>query len=85
MSWLIEELRQEWQSIKRIVIKKKKIIERNIMTDTEFQAGLPAAMQAAFAAYVAQTGFAASLVAGSSSVAYTPAPTATPPAETVSF
>jgi len=54
------------------------------MTDQEFQAGLPAAMQAAFAAYVAQTGFNAALVAGGSTVVYVPQVT-TPPSETVTF
>lgn len=65
-------------------IKRFKINEKS-MNDQEFQAGLPAAMEVAFVAYVAQTGFAATLVAGGSSIQYVPAPVATPPAETVSF
>ena len=55
------------------------------MSDSDFQAGLPAAMQAAFEAYVTSTGFAATLVAGASTISYVPAPTATPPTETVTF
>ena len=55
------------------------------MSDPDFQAGLPAAMQAAFEAYVTSTGFAATLVAGASTISYVPAPTATPPTETVTF
>lgn len=55
------------------------------MSDQDFQAGLPAAMQSAFEAYVASTGFNASLVAGSSVIAYVPVPTVTPPTETVTF
>jgi hypothetical protein len=91
MSWLIEELKQEWETMKKVVKKlkrpyRRKIIkERIIMTDAEFQAGLPAAMQAAFEAYVASSGFAATLVVGASTVGYTPAPSATPPTETVTF
>lgn len=53
------------------------------MSDQEFQAGLPAAMQAAFAAYVAQTSYNATLNTGS--VSYTPPVTSAPPVETVSF
>lgn len=82
--WLIKELKSEWKFIKQLAIKKQ-LIERKIMSDSDFQAGLPAAMQTAFEAYVASTGFAATLVAGSSSISYVPAPTATPPTETVSF
>ncbi len=55
------------------------------MSDQDFQAGLPAAMQAAFEAYVASTGFVATLVVGGNTISYTPAPVATPPTETVSF
>jgi hypothetical protein len=61
------------------------INERKNMPDQEFQAGLPAAMQAAFEAYVASTGFAATLVAGASTISYVPAPTSTPPTEVVTF
>jgi hypothetical protein len=55
------------------------------MSDSDFQAGLPAAMQAAFEAYVASTGFAATFVPGANVINYVPAPTATPPTETVTF
>jgi hypothetical protein len=94
--WIIDELKAEWETMKRVVKKlkrpyikrpyRRKIIkERKTMTDAEFQAGLPAAIEAAFVAYVASTGFAATLVAGASTVAYVPAPTAVPPTETVTF
>lgn len=55
------------------------------MNDSEFQTGIPAVMQAAFEAYVTSTGFNASLVAGSSVIAYVPIISALPPTETVTF
>lgn len=90
--WLVTELKSEWEFMKKLatklkkkIVRKKKLIERKIMSDSDFQAGLPAAMQAAFEAYVVSTGFSAILVAGSSTVSYVPAPSVTPPTETVTF
>lgn len=65
--------------IKKKVIKKetKKLIERKIMNDLDFQAGVTAAIQA----YVSS--LSGVYVVTDFSYTYTPPVTATPPAETV--
>ena len=78
-------LLKENKLLNRIIIKLRRLLRITNMNDQEFQAGLPAALEAAFAAYVAQTGFAATLVAGASTISYIPAPTTTPPTEVVTF
>lgn len=81
--WLLNELKAEWEFMKRLIKKvkrpyrRKKLIERKIMSDSDFQTGMTAAINAYYAslngAYVV-TGL---------SYTYTPPTTATPPAETV--
>ena len=78
--WLINELKSEWEFMKKLATKvkrRKKIIKRkdNIMSDSDYQAGMTAAINAYQASVsYASTGF---------SYTYTPPATSTPPAETV--
>ena len=79
--WLLEELKSELEFMKQVAHKVKrkyirKIKERKIMSDSDYQAGVTAAI-VAYQATVTYpvTGF---------SYTYTPPVTATPPAETVS-
>lgn len=83
-----QELKAEWEFMKRIVKKvkskvkqvyKKKIIKRkeNIMSDSDFQTGMTAAINAYYASL--NGGY----VVTGLSYTYTPPVTATPPAETV--
>lgn len=53
------------------------------MNDQDFQTGMTAALVAAAQAYLASSGYAATVFSGS--YTYTPPATATPPAETVQF
>lgn len=82
--WLLNELKAEWEFMKRIkkvVKRKKKIIKRkeNQMSDQDFQAGVTAAI----VAYAASLNGAYPVTGFSYS--YTPPVTATPPAETVAI
>ena len=81
--WLLEELKSELEFMKQVAIKVKKIVRRkklikrkdNIMSDSDYQAGMTAAINAYQASVsYASTGF---------SYTYTPPATSTPPAETV--
>ena len=78
--WLLEELKSEIEFMKQVARKVKrkyirKIKERKIMSDSDYQAGMTAAINAYQASVsYASTGF---------SYTYTPPATSTPPAETV--
>lgn len=76
--WLVNELKSEWEFMKKLATKKrvsKKLIERKIMSDSDYQTG----MTAAIVAYQASVSYP---VQGFS-YTYTPG-SVTPPAETVS-
>jgi hypothetical protein len=76
--WLLEELKSELEFMKQVAHKRIRKIKRKeiIMSDSDYQAGVTAAI-VAYQATVTYpvTGF---------SYIYTPPATATPPAETVS-
>ena len=76
--WLLERLKSELEFMKQVAHKRKyirKIKERKIMSDSDYQAGMTAAINAYQASVsYASTGF---------SYTYTPPATSTPPAETV--
>lgn len=84
--WLIDELKSEWEFMKKLATKVKrirKIKERKIMNDSDFQAGMTAAVVAAAQSFIASSGYAATGFSGS--YTYTPPVTSIPPAETVPF
>ena len=83
--WIIEELKGEWEYMKqikkRIVVKVKrrkklvKLIERKIMSDSDYQAGMTAAINAYQASVqYASTGFSYTYTPPVPTVPVSPAP-----------
>ena len=77
--WLIEQLKSEWEFMKQLATKVKRIrkIKRKeiIMSDADFQTGMTAALVAARDAFLASSGYAATGFTGS--YTYTPPATST--------